>query len=197
MSAKLYLEGGGDSKELQSRCRAGFRLLLERSGFEGRMPRLVACGGRGATFDDFCTAHRGAAGSFVAMLVDSEDPVADGEKPWIHFRARDGWEKPQGAVDEQALMMITCMETWIACDRAALQRRFGAELQASGLPALQDLESKSRGDVLQALEHATRDCTPGYEKGRISFEVLGELSPQVLKVLPSFARVVRILQARL
>jgi hypothetical protein len=131
------------------------------------------------------------------MLVDSEDPVADGEKPWTHLRARDRWNKPQGAVDEQALMMITCMETWIVCDRAALQKRFGAELQASGLPALQDLESRSRGDVLHALEHATRDCTPGYEKGRIAFEVLGELSPDALKALPSFARVVRILQARL
>ena len=94
-------------------------------------------------------------------------------------------------------MMITCMEMWIACDRAALRRRFGAELQASGLPALQDLESRSRGDILQALERATRDCSPGYEKGRISFEILGELSPDVLKGLPSFARVVRILQARL
>lgn len=43
MSAVLYLEGGAsgaDSKELQIRCREGFRKLLEKSGHKGRMPRL-------------------------------------------------------------------------------------------------------------------------------------------------------------
>lgn len=34
--AKLFVEGGGDSKELQARCREGFKKLLENSGFAGR-----------------------------------------------------------------------------------------------------------------------------------------------------------------
>ena len=76
MNAYLYIEGGGNSKELRTRCREGFRRLLERCGFAGRMPRLVACGGRSATFDDFKTAHRNAAeGDYVAMLADSEAPL--------------------------------------------------------------------------------------------------------------------------
>ncbi len=40
MSATIFLEGGGDSKELHIRCREGFRQLLEKCGFKGRMPRL-------------------------------------------------------------------------------------------------------------------------------------------------------------
>ncbi len=42
-SSVIYLEGGGESKELHSRCREGFRKLLEKNGFKGNMPRLVAC----------------------------------------------------------------------------------------------------------------------------------------------------------
>lgn len=161
------------------------------------MPRLVACGGRNAAFDDLCTAHRESAAAFVAMLVDSEDPVADGEKPWAHLHARDGWERPEGALDDQALLMITCMETWIACDHSALRGRFGAELQDSALLAVEGIETRSRGDVLRALERATQRCQVRYEKGRVSYELLGALSPGVLQALPGFARVLRILGERL
>ena len=78
MSNAIYLEGGGDSRDVQIRCREGFRKLLERCGYAGRMPRLVACGGRGAAFDAFKTALvRARKGDFVALWIDSEDPVAD------------------------------------------------------------------------------------------------------------------------
>jgi uncharacterized protein DUF4276 len=197
VNAKLYLEGGGDSKELHARCREGFRRLLERAGFENRMPRLVACGTRRATFDDFRTASAGAAGWFVAMLVDSEDPVEDSEKPWDHLRNRDGWNKPIGASDDQAMLMITSMETWIACDAEALRRRFGQGFKAAALHAVAGLEGKSRQDVLDALERATRACRTRYRKGRVSFEILGVLSPDVLTALPGFKRFLRILKRRL
>ena len=72
MNARLYIEGGGDSKQLHTRCREGFRKLLERCGFGGRMPRLVACGGRNSTFDDFSTALRKHLPSFqrVERVLD-------------------------------------------------------------------------------------------------------------------------------
>ena len=56
MSATIYLEGGAsgaDSKDLQIRCREGFRKLLEKCDYKGRMPRLFACGARDAAFDGF------------------------------------------------------------------------------------------------------------------------------------------------
>ena len=195
MSASIYLEGGGDSKELHIRCRAGFRKLLENYGFTGRLPRLTACGGRTATFDDFQTAHATNRGSqFVAMLIDSAEPLKDLEATRQHLNDHDDWAAPVGASDEQVLFMTTCMETWIVSDRETLAAHYGSKLQKSALPSLTDLESKSRQEVQQKLAHATRKCTNSYRKGKRSFEILGKLSPTELENhLPSFRRVVRIL----
>ena len=199
MSAFIYIEVGGDSKELHSRCREGFRRLLESCGFSGRMPRLVACGGRSQTFGDFKVAHSSAgSSSFVAMLLDSEDPIADIERTWEHLTKRDGWAKPNGADDEQVLLMVTCMETWIVSDHAVLRSHFKNFLQESGLPALNDLESRDREAVQNALVHATRNCKNAYAKGKRSFEIVGKLTPATLeKHLPSFRRLQRVLREKL
>lgn len=195
MSAKVYVEGGGDSKDLHSRCREGFRRLFEKCGFKGRMPRLVACGGREDAYDDFTSAHGATRGSdYVALLVDSEEPVADIERIWDHLRHHDGWSKPTGAYDGQALLMTTCMETWVAADRGALREHFGHGLQESALPSSVNMESRPRHQVQDGLENATRKCKGPYEKGKRSFEVLGKLDPAVLRQhLPSFSRCVRVL----
>ena len=202
MSSTLYLEGGAkgrDSKELQIRCREGFRKLLERCDFKLRMPRLFACGGRASAFDDFKTAHRNkAAGDYIAMWIDSEDPLQDVEEAWEHLRQRDNWPKPSGATEDQVLFMTTCMETWIVADHAVLKKHYGSKLQVSALPPLEQLEARARHEVQDKLTHATRDCSNDYTKGRRSFEVLGKLTPAVLEQhLPSFARTRRILNDNL
>ncbi len=199
MSAYIYIEGGGDSKEIRTRCREGFRRLLERCGFRGKMPRLVACGGRGATFDDFVTAHASAkAGDYVALWVDSEDPMADIKKAWEHIKDRDNWDAPADSDDEQVLLMVTCMETWIVTDRTTLRSHFGALLQTSSLPALTNMESRKRGSVQDALAQASRNCKNAYTKGRRSFEILGKIKPAALREhLPSFVRCERILGEKL
>jgi hypothetical protein len=203
VSAALYLEGGAsgaDSKELRIRCREGFRRLLEKCRYTGRMPRLYACGSRGATFDDFKTGHaEKAVDEYVAMWIDSEEPLADLEAAWDHLgRPDDNWTKPSGATDDQVLFMTTCMETLIVADRAALADHYGAKLQDSALPPLVNLESRARHDVQDALFHATRSCANAYAKGRRSFEVLSKLTPNTLgRHLPSFGRARRILDERL
>jgi hypothetical protein len=73
VNAYIYIEGGGtgeDSKEVDIRCREGFRKLLENCGFgrQRRMPRLVACGGRNSALDAFQTAQKANInGTFVAL----------------------------------------------------------------------------------------------------------------------------------
>ena len=202
MNAFVYLEGGGsgaNSKELQIGCQKGFHKLLEKCGFTGRMPRLVPCGGRHAAFDNFKTAHA-AKGScdYVAMLIDSEEPVSDLEATWAHLRNRDKWEKPDQAADNQVLFMTTCMETWIVADRAALREHFQSRLQDSALPPLSDLEDRDRHKIQDRLSHATRECSNHYQKGKRSFEILALLDPVALeKHLPSFARARRILREKL
>jgi hypothetical protein len=163
------------------------------------MPRLVACGGRKTVFDDFKRAHdENSSSEFIAMLVDSEDQIENIERTWEHLRKRDLVPKPQNAIDEQVLLMTTCTETWIICDRAALKKYYGSCLQESALPPLTDLEKRTRDSVLQQLVHATRNCSNAYEKGERSYQLVGLLNPSVLQGhLPSFARVRRILDARL
>jgi len=199
VSAHLYIEGA-ESKEDQVRCREGFRNLIGKLGFAAgkRMPRLSACGGRNSAFDDFKTAHgHSKKGDYIAMLIDSEDPVADSEKTWEHLKTRDNWDKPAGADDEQVLLMTTCMETWIVVDRAALKAHYGHRLQENALPPLIDLEKRNRKEVYDKLAQATRDCSNAYAKGKRSFEVVGILNPTALSLLPAFARMARVLKAKL
>ena len=115
------------------------------------------------------------------LLVDSEDPVI--AQPWNHLQARDGWTCTDGASEDQAQLMVTCMETWIMADHSGLEKCFGADLQASALLPVNELESRTRDEVQDALEHATRNCghRKKYRKGKKSFQVLGMIDPTALK----------------
>ena len=199
MSVYLYVEGGGDSQEEHIRCREGFRKLLEKAGFSGRMPRIVAGGGRNATFDKFKTALQDTDKTAL-LLVDSEDPVT--QTPWAHLQARDEdrWERPDSATDDQAQFMVTCMETWVMADRAALREFFGTNLNERALLPLNDLEHRHRHQVQDALTQATRLCGRDrqYQKGKRSFQVLAVLNPATLRQhLPSFQRLLETLNAYL
>ena len=198
VKARIFLEGGG-GKDLDSRCREGFNKLLKNCGFEGRMPKLTASGDRNSAYKGFKSAHASASGQdYIAMLVDSEDPVKDVYSPWAHLVEREGWNVPQGATDEQVLLMTTCMETWIAADRSALSALYGKCLQVSALPAVNNLESQDRVTVQKSLFHATRNCIGPYEKGGKSYEILGEINPASIEpLLPSFKRARDILDRKL
>lgn len=202
VNAVLYIEGGGDSKELHSRLREAFRKLLEKCGFNGRMPRLVACGGRGRAFDNFRTALEHATGGenqpFIGLLIDSEDPLDPGLSLWTHLRNRDGWERPDKATEDQLLLMVTCMETWIVADHDRLDIHYGDKLQKSALPALHALEQRNRHDIQDGLARATHTCTNAYTKGKRSFDILAKLEPDTLeRHLPGFKRIRQILNTRL
>lgn len=202
MSAHLYIEGsrtGPDSKEQQIRCREGFRKLFEKCELKGRMPRLSACGSRNDAFKDFKTAHaQRKTGEYIALLVDSEDPVAEIEETWSHLKRRDQWEMPAGAADDQVLLMTMCTETWIVADRSALVAYFDQDFRPNHLPALTDLEGRDRHEVQDALIRASRDCKSAYKKGNRTFDLVGLLGPNELeRYLPSFVRIVRILKEKL
>lgn len=181
MRRAIYIEGGGDSKDLHIQCRKAFRQILENCGFKGRMPRLVACGSRNSAYKDFRSAVTYSdSDDYIAILVDSEDPVDDIHKPWQHLNKRDGWEQPDGTKDSQAFLMITCMETWIAAERDALRMHYKNGFNENRLPSLDKIEMQPRHKVQKALEDATRNCKNKYSKGRRSFEILEKLSVDVL-----------------
>ncbi len=196
---RIYIEGGGDSRSLHIKCREGFRKLFEKAGLAGRMPSAKACGGRQAAYDDFCTAIAVAApDEYPMLLVDSESAVI--QEPWVHLRHQDNWTRPPGTDDDRAQLMVQCMETWCLADRHAMRRVFGHKLIENALPALHDIENRSKDDVQGALADATRDCGKDkkYQKGWRSFELVGHLDPRELsKHLPHFARLCAVLKAKL
>ncbi len=185
----LYVEGGGDGKALQSKCREGFRKLLERAGCGKRMPRIVACGGRSQAFDDFCTRLR-AADAEPTLLVDSEAPVV-GQDPWEHVRQRDGdrWERPAGATAEHLHFMVQLMETWLLADRSELGSFFGSGFRGAALPGNPAVEGIPKRDVMRGICEASRASRKGeYHKGNHSFLLLARVDPQRLSEISPWAR---------
>lgn len=204
MSATVYVEGGGDrNKALKAECRRAFKEFFEKAGLAGRLPRVVPGGGRRQTYDDFCTAFNGPGNhDFVALLVDSEGPVAADVGPWAHLRTRqgDGWAKPARATDEHAHLMVQCMEAWFLADRETLAAVFGNSFRPGVLPGQPQVEEVRKQDVLQGLENAARDCQTrrGYRKGRDSFDILSRLDPGLVAAAsPHAERFLNTLRAKL
>jgi hypothetical protein len=186
---KIYVEGGGDSEALKTRCRRGFSQFFERAGLRGRMPSVVACGSRNNAFDSYCTALRTARpDDFPMLLVDSEAAVE--QEPWSHLRTRDNWQRPADSHDEHAHLMVQCMEAWFIVDRDMLARFYGQGFVDSQLPRSDDIEAVTKSVVFRALQVATRNArTKGeYSKSQHSFDILKDLDPAKVQTASRHAR---------
>lgn len=192
MSVRLYVEGGGDhNKALQTLCRKGFSEFLSKAGLTGRMPRIVACGGRRQAFDDFQTAHEQNPQSPPVLLVDSEGPVLS-QSPWKHVEQRqgDGWKKPSGATDDHLHLMVQAMEAWFHADVEELGTFYGQHFKAMGLSNRAVIETIPKPDLFAGLKAATANCQKGeYSKGDHSFHILARIDPaKVRAASPSCER---------
>lgn len=197
----LYVEGGGTTGELRTKCRRGFSEFFRRAGLGGHMPRVVACGSREDTYSDFCTAFRSAekTGKLPILLVDSETPVRDDCTPWEHLRRSDEWSQPGGASTDQAHLMVQCMEAWFLADRPVLEAFFGQGFNVRALPGRIAVEDIPKDDVLRALDEATRRSRSKgrYDKARHGFDLLARTDPAaVAESCPHADRLIRILSER-
>jgi len=136
-------------------------------------------GGRNEAFDAFRAAHNDSGRDTFMLLVDSEEIPAT-KLPWNHLK----WERPSGATDDQAQLMVVCMETWLMSDPDAFATHFGKDFKSEKLPNV-DLEKRSKADVYKAIEAATTSAKPKgkYGKARDSFELLRRINPEKLKSL--------------
>lgn len=206
---KLYVEGGGDSKDLKTSCRQGFSEFLRKTGLQGIMPRIVACGGRQNAYERFCTAID--SGEEALLLVDSEAPVAEdcqqglpeNWRPWQHLGNRQGdqWAKPANAHDEDCHLMVQCMEAWLLADRNTLANFFAQGFNMNALPnAANQVERIAKDNIFTVLANATKNCTKKgkYGKGQHSFKLLALISPdQVRAASPWAERFVDVLNKKL
>lgn len=192
MKIKIYVEGGGDSSALKTRCRAGFRRFFEKAGLTGQMPKVVACGSRENAYDSFRTAvsNNRIQQELPLLLVDSEGPVTS--PPWDHLHMQDGWKQPDAASDGQAHLMVQCMEAWFLADVECLKQFFGQTFNEGALPKNRKIERVTKEKVLKSLKEATRQC-PG--KGGHSFEILGRLNPtKIRRIAPHAERLLNVLE---
>jgi hypothetical protein len=205
---KIFVEGGGDSKILRTACREGFSSFLEKAGFGGHMPRIIACGARHNAYDDFCTAV--THNELAMLLVDSESPVhpeyQTGEysewNPWGHLRNRkgDNWNTPDNASADDCHLMVQCMEAWFLADRSALELFYGKDFNIKALPAMGNfLEKIDKKQIYQALDAATRNCEKkgSYAKGKHSFKLLAVIDPaSVVSASPWAKRFIDLLKKK-
>lgn len=179
MKVKVYVEGGGDRKALRAQCRRGFRKFFSQTALQGKMPRVIACGGRGKTFDRFRHALANAShDETIVMLVDSETLVT--EPPWSHLKKQDGWNCPDRATEKNAHLMVQCMEAWFLADKDTLAVFFGQGFNREKLPRKPTVEEVPKADLEKGLKEATRECAAKgpYNKGRHSFEILARLDAE-------------------
>lgn len=187
MSLNLYVEGGGDSKALRRACARGFPRFLEKGGLAGRLPRIVACGGRQSAYGRFCITHN-AGGNMSLLLVDAEGPVMDASS-WQHLCDRDGWTRPAGATDDQCHLMVEVMESWFLADKIALISFYGQGFHGNALPGNLRAEDVPKADVFSGLNQATRSTQKGaYRKGAGSFDILARIDPGAVEAVAPHAR---------
>lgn len=199
MKVKVYVEGGGDGKDLRTKCRSGFRSFFEKAELVGRMPKVIACGDRAKAFEKFCIAlHAKTDQEFIILLVDSEGPVAPGSGPWQHLKRRDNWNKPRGATDEHAHLMVQCMEAWFLADNETLAAYFGQKFNRNALPQHQEIEEVAKADMFAGLKNATRQSGKGeYGKGRHAFDILKRIdTARVRDASPHANRLVETLHEK-
>lgn len=187
----VVIEGGGTSRADQVPLRKGFKALFDKLREGKPKPRIVCAGGRGEAFRDFKTATKTDPTAICLLLVDSEGPVKASPSPWDHVARRrgDGWQRPEGATDEQLHFMVEMMETWVVADPDALAMYYGSEFKKTKLPRRKNLEDVSKSDVMAALLAATEHArTKGkYEKSH-GFDLVGRVDPQKVRVAcPGFA----------
>ena len=182
MSAKIYAEGGGPGQLYDTLFRAAWKEFFQSAGLAGRLPRVIRGEGRSQTFDLFITAVQNRrAGEVPFLLVDSEDPVQAGHTVWQHLKVRDDWDKPEGAADDHAFLMVQVMETWFIADRQLLRDYFGAALREQHFPQWPALEAVSKPAIFTALNQATANCTKASAKGKDSYELLSKLKPALVE----------------
>jgi hypothetical protein len=172
----IYVEGGGDTEAQKSRCRRAFIKFFEEAGFKGKMPTIIACGGRSIAYKDFCNAMKNMAeDSLPILLVDSESAMLASTK-WAHLNKRIGdiWDKPENATENHVFLMVECMEAWFMADKEAIKDYFNI----AALPAHSNIEAISKHDLMKRLELASKQKRGiGYSKGNDSFKILALINP--------------------
>lgn len=175
-SVRIYVEGGGDASHGRRLVRQAFSQFLRE--FQGNMPRIIACGSREETYQNFLRAVKTYPDTFVILLVDAECAVVSSSTQ--HLMQHDGWAF-RGINDDQVHLMVQAVEAWLIADREALKAYYGQEFNENALPT-RPPEDIPKNDLKSALARAARNTArEGYHEIQDCPKILRMLDPRVVR----------------
>lgn len=180
MIIHIYVEGGSAGVQ-KSYCRRAFKSFIGQAIPEATFT-VTACGDRRRTFEAFKLALANHPNDYVILLVDSEESVT--KDAWVHLAERpgDGWEKPTGARNDQAHLMVQVMESWFLADPESLEQYFGNGFLRTALPRRDILEEIQKREVYASLDKAAKKTKKlSYHKTRDGFAILARISPLLVR----------------
>ncbi|MCT7979764.1 DUF4276 family protein [Laspinema olomoucense] len=162
---RLYIEGGGNTKNTKALLRSGFSQFFQGFIKKARDRKIrwniTVCGSRNDTYRDFTNALIDYPDACNILLVDSEGPVT--QTPWQHLKSTDNWDS-LGVSDRQCHLMVQAMEAWFIADIEALSKFYGQKFQANSLPKSTNIEKIPKDNLEPTLKAATRHTQKGEYK---------------------------------
>jgi hypothetical protein len=181
---RLYVEGGPQGVDTGGlrRFRAAFKQYFERLDPHLNSIEVVAKGSTGKATKHYAEGVRQfAPQTAVALLVDSDSPV-QASSPALHLGPKlDAANVPREA-RANVFLMVQCMEAWLVCDIAALEKCFGSGVRGARLPANPDIEAVPKKDLFAALESLAKETPIGrYHKVHHATRILAVLRPNLVE----------------
>ncbi len=181
---RLYVEGGGDSKETKANLRHGFstffQSLVEQARKKNIRWNITVCGGRDATHKGFLNSLKNHPKAFNVLLVDAEEAVT--LPPLQHLKKRDPSWCLSDVCEESCHLMVQMMEAWFIADRKALLDFYGNGFKESALPGNRNVENIGKAAIESALKSATKNSSKGeYHKIRHGSKLLERVDNNIVR----------------
>ncbi len=168
---RIYCEGDPGLRE-------GFHAFFTELREEGWRRRChVTCFPRKANaIPDFLDAVRAYPQALCALLIDAEGSYED--------RLKQPHPGLQEIPPESVFWMVQIMEAWFLADPEGLKGFYGRGFQESALKRNPRVEEIPKRDIIECLDHATRNCGKGqygYNKLAHSNALLRRINPTVVR----------------
>ena len=179
---RIYMEGGGDTKQGKRELREGMATFLRELRQHARDRRvkwhLLACRGRHQAEEAFQNGIGQYPDAFCILLIGSEGPVSG------------------PLSDQQRHLMVQMMEAWFMADKENVAKYFGQGFNVNVLPQNPNVEQIPKAELepkLKAAAKGTKKQT--YEKIRDGCALLMCIGPaKVRDAAPHCARLFTTLE---
>jgi hypothetical protein len=182
---RIYIEGNTKQKgkfntiSLREGFNHFFLELIERAKAANIVLRLIMCGSKSETFNDFLRAAEAYRESFVLFLLDSDAPVDENQTPKAFLQKQNPQWNLQVAAEYQCHLMVHLMESWFLADKDKLAEFYGQGFNRNALARNTNVEKIPKADIESGLLNATRNTQKGaYHKTRHGAKILEIISPR-------------------